>query len=353
MKKMILTFGFLVFGLSVSGQTPRSNAVSEAAKPAIAGALPAFIAAEEITFKGDNVSLAGVLYLPKNKAGQKVPAVVIVPEFYSSRDGLKVGNGQHASYRDLAIHLVGRGFAVLRYDRRCTGKSECNHSATMAIAGDDGLGGVRYLQGRPEINPKKVFALGHGDGSFIAASMAGHPEVAGLIAVNAPGRNASKLLREWAKQRVTDRKMPEAEAQAYLEKLEALILQLGTGGARTEHLNVDLKDELMGPLANSPDYAYSWLLDDPLGLFPNVVGSVLIVHGAKDRRIPTREGNYIRDALETGEHKDFETHLLPDLDYFLKQNKGATSYDADNDLARPLDPALLKLIDEWLAKKLQ
>ncbi len=352
MKKMILTFGFLVLGISIGAQAPKTNHVSEAVKPVTAFPLPAFVTSEEVTFKGDSVALTGTLFLPKNKAGQKVPAVLMIAEFYSSREGTKVNKAQHHSYRDLAIHLVERGFAVLRYDRRCTGTSECNHQATMAVAGDDGVGGVKYLQERPEINPKKIFTLGHGDGSFIAAAIAGHADVAGLIAVNAPGRNASKLLREWAKQRFQDRKTPAAEADKYMAHLEAIIQQLAAGGTRTEEVKVDPQDDLLAPLANSPDYAYSWLLDDPLGLFPSVSGSVLIVHGAKDRRIPTREASYIRDALQTGEHKDFETHLLPDLDYFFKVNKSAASYEADTDVARPLDPALLKLIDEWLAKKL-
>jgi uncharacterized protein len=353
MKKMILTFGFLFLGITVGAQAPKTNHLNEAAKPVAALPLPAFVTSEEVTFKGDNVALTGTLFLPKNKAGQKVPAVLMISDFYSSREGTTVNKAQHTSYRDLAVHLVERGFAVLRYDRRCTGASECNHQATMAVAGDDGVGGVKFLQARPEINPKKIFALGHGDGSFIAASIAGHADVAGLIALNAPGRNASKLLREWAKQRFQDRKTPAAEVEKYMTHLEAVIQLLAAGGARTEDVKVDPQDDLLAPLANSPDYAYSWLLDDPLGLFPGVTGSVLIVHGGKDRRIPTREASYIRDALQTGEHKDFETHLLPDLDYFLKVNKNAATYEIDQDVARPLDPALLKLIDEWLAKKLK
>jgi hypothetical protein len=353
MKKMILTFGFLVLGISVDAQAPKTNHANEATKPVNAAPLPAFIAAEDVTFKGDNVTLTGTLFLPKNRGGQKVPAVLMVSEFYSLRDGVRVTKGQHNSYRELAIHLVERGFAVLRYDRRCTGGSECNHQATMAVVGDDGMGGVRYLQARPEINAQKVFVLGHGDGSFIAASIAGHKDVAGLIAVNAPGRNASKLLREWARQRLQDRKIPAGEAQKYMEQLEAVIQHLGTGGAKPDDIKIDPKDDLLHPLVQSPDYAYSWLLDDPLGLFPHVIGPVLVIHGGKDRRIATREGDYIRDSLEAGDHKDFEAHVLPEMDYFLKQNKGAASYEADNDLARPLDPALLKVVDAWLAKKLK
>ena len=135
--------------------------------------------------------------------------------------------------------------------------------------------------------------------------------------------------------------------------METVIQLLATGGAKPEDFKIDPNDDLLAPLVKSPDYAYSWLLDDPLGLFPIVNGAVLIIHGGKDRRISPREGNYIRDALETGEHKAYETHVLPDLDYFFKVNKGAASYEADSDVARPLDPALLKLMDEWLAKKLK
>jgi hypothetical protein len=349
MKKMILTLWVLTLGLAAGAQAPQPNHGKDASK----AALPSFIAAEEVTFKGDGVTLAGTLFLPKNKSGQRVPAVLMVADFYSLREGVKVNQGQHSTYRDLAIHLVERGYAVLRYDRRCTGASECNLQATMAVASDDGVGGVNYLRARKEIDANKIVVFGHGDGSFIAASIAANKQVAGLIATAAPGRNASKLLREWAKLHVQDRKLPEAEARQYLEHVEEVIQRLAAGGAKPDEIKLAPQDELLAPLVNNPDYAYSWLLDDPLGLFPHVTGAVLVVHGGKDRRVSPREGVFIRDSLEAGSHKKFETHVLPEMDYFLKANTGAASYDADKDFARPLDPALLKLIDEWLAKTLK
>lgn len=351
MKKVILTLGLLVLGCNIFAQAPKPNHGNDTVKSV--NSLPATIASEEVVFKGDNVSLNGTIFLPKNKAGQKVPAVVIVQEFYGSRDGMTVNKVQHNSYRDLAVHLVGKGFAVLRYDRRCSGKSECNNQATMAVAGDDGVGAVKYLQSRPEINPKNIFVIGHGDGSFIGASIAGHTDLAGFVAINAPGRNASKLLREWAKQGLQDRKVPEADAKKYMDNLEAIIQRLASGGSKTDDFKIDPNDELISKLVKYTEYAYSWLLDDPLAIFPTSKSAVLIIHGGKDRRVPTREGNYITDALQTGEHKDFEAHIVPDLDYFLKQNKSAPSYEVDNDVTRPLDPAFLKLLDDWMAKKLK
>ena len=83
------------------------------------------------------------------------------------------------------------------------------------------------------------------------------------------------------------------------------------------------------------------------------LGPVLVIHGAKDRRIPVKDSSYILESMKLYEHKEFATHVLPEMDYFLKANKSAPSLEADNDLSRPLDQALLKLLDEWLAKKVK
>ncbi len=332
-------------------------ALSQAAKavtgkPDATAKLPAFIATEEVKIKGEDSLMAGTLYLPKDKAGQKVPAVLMITEFYSTRDAIPVAKGVHHSYRDLAEYFVSKGIAVLRYDRRCTGESSCSQAGTIALAASDGLLAAEYLRGRKEIDPAKVWVFGHGDGSFVAAGIASHKEIAGLISVAALGRNASKLLRDWAKLKMADQKASEAETKAYLAQLEKLILTLAESGQSDTDLKGQLQDELVAPLVKNPGYAFSWLLDDPLLIFPGVTGPVLIIHGGKDRRVPAKENSYFQDTLESGNHKDFKTMVLPELDYYLKQNKGTPSIDVDNDTSRPLDPALLKVLDEWIANKI-
>lgn len=356
MKKNILTIcltsSLLWSALWSTVGLAQHNAQKDSVRSVAALAVPNFVTAEAVQFKGDNVMLSGVLFLPKNKAGQKVPAILMVPEFYSGRDSIKVSKGMHNTYFDLATHFVQRGFAVLRYDRRCTGDSECA-SATLAVATDDGMGAVNFLRERKEIDTSKIFTFGHGDGSFIATGVAGHKDVVGVISTAPPGRNAVKLLKEWAQMNLQDRKSSAEESVAYLAKLDEAIGRLASGGAKPSDFQVDPKDEFLPPLIKSPEYAYSWLLDDPLALYPIVHGAVLVIHGAKDRRVNPRDGSFINDALKTGDHKDYQTVVLPEMDYYLKANKGAASFEADNDVARPLDPALLKLIDEWLAKRLK
>lgn len=357
MKKIILTCCLIscliISSLSLGAQPLQNSQGKDTVKPRALTSVPDIVLAESVQFKGDGIMLAGTLFLPKNKAGQRVPAILMVADFYSGRDGIKVSKGQHNTYLEMATHFVQRGFAVLRYDRRCTGESECGLSATLAVAAEDGLGGINYLRERKEIDAEKIFVFGHGDGSFVATGIAGNKQVVGAITTVSPGRSANKLLRDWGRLHTQDQKMSEADGAKYMAHLETVITRLGAGGVKAEELNVDPKDELIFPLLKSPDYAYSWLVDDPLAIYPLVQGSVLVLHGGKDRRVGTRDGAFIRDSLRTSEHKDYELAVVPDMDYFLKVNKGAPGLEADNDLSRPLDPAMLKLIDEWLAKKLK
>lgn len=337
----------------VATQPTKPTAVKDAPKVVTGTASGAGMVVEEVKFKGEDVTLAGTLFLPKNKVGQKVPALLMIADFYSTRDGITVNKGVQQTYRELAEHFVTRGFAVLRYDRRCLGASDCPPQLTMSLASVDGLEAVKYLRGRKEIDPAKVWVFGHGDGSFFAASVASNKEVAGLIVTAAPGRAATKLLRDWERQRLLDAKASEAEIAAYMSKLDKVILALSGGGHKPEDIGSEMLDEYLAPLVKHTDYAFSWLVDDPLPLYPAALGPVLVIHGAKDRRIPVKDSSYILESMKLYEHKEFETHVLPEMDYFLKANKSAPSLEADNDLSRPLDQALLKLLDEWLAKKVK
>ncbi len=304
---------------------------------------------EEVKFKGENINLAGVLTFPKSAV--PVPAVLIVPDYFSTRDGILTLKGVHNSFRDLAMHLNANGFAVLRYDRRCTGGSECMANSAMANGVEDAIQAVQYLKTRKEIDLKNIFVIGHGDGGILAASVATNRDVAGCVLIEAPGRNPSKLLRDWSRQAMVDKKLPEAEISKQMERLETVIIKMTEGGHQAADYVNDYSNEYLVELQKLPGYAFSWLLDDPLQVYPGISGATLIVQGMKDRRVKPREGVYVEDSLRLGEHKDFESHQLPNFDYYMKENKGEATLAADYEFARPLDPAFLKLLDGWIAKK--
>ena len=171
--------------------------------------------------------------------------------------------------------------------------------------------------------------------------------------VAAPGRNPSKLLRDWSRQAMVDKKLPEAEITKQMERVESVIIKMTEGGHQAADFADDYSNEYLVLLQKLPGYAFSWLLDDPLQVYPGIHGAALIVQGAKDRRVKTKDAVYVEDSLRVGEHKDFEAHQLPNMDYFLKENKSAATLASDYEFTRSLDPAFIKLLDEWLAKKLK
>ncbi len=356
MKLFLILMISVLLGAAAAGQKSVKSKKSLTTKAAVKNSVAAqkstsSVVPEEVKFKGENINLAGALSLPKSAS--HVPVVLIVPDFFSTRDGIPTLKGVHNSFRDLATHLNANGFAVLRYDRRCTGASECMANSAMANGVEDAYQAVQYLKTRKEIDPKNIFVLGHGDGAILAAGIAAHPDLAGCIVVAAPGRNPSKLLRDWARQAMVDKKLPEAEINQQMDRVENVIIKMTEGGHQEAAFAKDFSNEYLVALQKLPGYAFSWLLDDPLQVYPGINGAALIVQGAKDRRVKTKDAVYIEDSLRVGEHKDFEAHQLPNLDYFMKENKGEATLASDYEFNRSLDPAFLKLLDGWLAKKLK
>ena len=355
--KLFLILIFSVFlGAAATGQKSVKSKKSLTTKAAVKNSGTAQksnspVALEEVKFKGENINLAGVLSFPKSSS--PLPTVLIVPDYFSTRDGIPTLKGVHNSFRDLATHLNANGFAVLRYDRRCTGASECMANSAMANGVEDAYQAVQYLKTRKEIDPKNIFVLGHGDGAILAAGIAAHPDLVGCIVVAAPGRNPSKLLRDWSRQAMLDKKFPEAEIKKQMDRVENVIIRMTEGGHQAADSVNDYSNEYLVELQKLPGYAFSWLLDDPLQVYPGINGAALIVQGAKDRRVKTKDAVYVEDSLKVGEHKDFEAHQLPNFDYFMKENKGEATPASDYEFSRPLDPAFLKLLDGWLAKKLK
>ena len=356
MKLSFILFLSVLLGATVVGQrslkTKKTLPSKAASKNSVATQKnTALSIIEEVKFKGESINLAGVLSFPKSAV--PLPVVLIVPDYFSNRDGIPTLKGTHNSFRDLAAHLNANGFAVLRYDRRCTGASECMANSAMANGVEDATQAVQYLKTRKEIELKNIFVLGHGDGAILAASAATNTDVAGCVMIAAPGRNPSKLLRDWTRQSLAEKKLPEAEIAKQMDRLETVIIKMTEGGHQAADYVNDYSNEYLVELQKLPGYAFSWLLDDPLQVYPGINGATLIIQGGKDRRVKTKDGVYVEDSLRLGEHKDFEAHQLPNLDYFMKENKGEATLAADYEFARPLDPAFLKLLDGWLAKKIK
>jgi pimeloyl-ACP methyl ester carboxylesterase len=141
----------------------------------------------DVAFRSGDATLAGTLTIPD--ADGRVPAVITISgSGPQNRDGEIPGIDGYRPFEEIAGRLVAEGVAVLRYDDRGVGASGGDHAtATSADQARDVEAAVRYLQGRPEIDPLAIGLLGHSEGAMIAPMVAArHPGVAFVIALAPP-----------------------------------------------------------------------------------------------------------------------------------------------------------------------
>ena len=103
-------------------------------------------------------------------------------------------------FRDLAWGLASQGIAVLRYEKRTHAytarlKDELDTFTVKEETIDDALEAVALLCGRPELDAKQVFVLGHSLGGFLAPRIgAADPRIRGLIILAGSARPLEDIL---------------------------------------------------------------------------------------------------------------------------------------------------------------
>ncbi len=149
-----------------------------------------------VTFpSADGTTMAGTLAMPAPSAATATPkaatpaapAVVFVPPApYGSRD--YGGDGPSPMYPDLAQAFAARGYATLRYDSRASGKlGDANATQTWEQSRADAQAAIRFAQSAAGIDPKRVYALGYGDGADIAiAAASGGETIPAAVVALAP-----------------------------------------------------------------------------------------------------------------------------------------------------------------------
>ena len=127
----------------------------------------------EITIGEAPWQLPGTFTLPLSKT--PLPAVVLVHG--SGPNDRDETIGPNKPFRDLAEGLSSRGIAVLRYDKRTAvyGDSIRRQSEKFTVYEEtiaDALHAVSFLRGRSEIDPSRIYVLGHSLGGMMVPRIA-------------------------------------------------------------------------------------------------------------------------------------------------------------------------------------
>src|SRR5207245_1275343 len=109
--------------------------------------------------------------------------------------------GPDKPFLDLANGLAAHGIATLRYDKRTHDYPSSIDPRTYTAVAEyvpDALAAIRLLRARQEIDPSRIFALGHSQGGTFAPLIAQRdPGLAGVILLAASTESVgAALLRQ-------------------------------------------------------------------------------------------------------------------------------------------------------------
>lgn len=178
-----------------------------------AATLPGALHAEEVSFPSTDLTLEGTLLVPAAPAGERLPAVVLghgsgpIDRDETVAGQLGMGFGfEIAVFAELALALADAGYVVLRYDKRsCTRQTGCQNAYPARSSGtvDDYVVDVQaaldWLHTRAEVDPERVFYLGHSQGAQFAPELLdGRDDLRAAVMLAGPHSSVDELLKQQA-----------------------------------------------------------------------------------------------------------------------------------------------------------
>lgn len=182
----------------------------------------------QVTVGSGRWQLPGTLTLP-NGAGP-FPAVVLVQG--SGPHDQDETIGPNKPFKDLAWGLASRGVVVLRYVKRTMkyGKESSADPARLTVMDetvDDARGAAALLAALPEVNPKRVYVLGHSLGGMLAPRIAeGDEHVAGIIIMAGSTRPFGAIIVDQVKYLTSLHGQPTEEEQKQIQAAEEAAKQI-------------------------------------------------------------------------------------------------------------------------------
>ncbi len=381
---MVLLLILVAAGCGSNDQTP-TPAVSATATSATSSTMSPSTSAEntptsvpgsterEVTYSGaGGVKLSGTLLLPAYKAGEKLPAVIIVAgSGPTDRNGNSAiaGYSNINSYKQFAEALAAHGVASLRYDKRAIGKSQpppmpkgsknptaADLQALSDFASwhnfvDDAAATFAYLQQQPEIDPTRTGMLGHSEGGYLVLQAAAEGKgftnpPAVLILASTPGRPYDVVIHEQIANLLKKQGTTPDQTKYYLDQMDRIFTSIKQTGVIPSDVPQGLLALFSPYLGKFYQQAFQ---NNPAKYAAQFPGPVLVIEGALDDQVfPAEDTPLLDAALKTRHPDDHEVFIVPGAGHELKPITSANPTGFNGNV----DPAALDKIGTWTAGKL-
>ncbi len=310
------------------------------------GPVPGADAVEErsVSFTSDGLKIPAILALPRNHKGP-VPIVLLVHG--SGPHDADESIGPNKPFRDIAYGLAADGIATLRYDKRThfapdTFKDhpDLDHEVTF-----DAVAALAYASTLPEVDPKRVFLLGHSLGGTMAPVIAADRlqqapgSVRGLIFLAGGARGIQETLERQLLFQAKRQGADAGQLDAIRKQWEDIF--------QTINNPVTPEDEMVGspPLRLPERYWRSWVSQDAAGELAKLGLPALVLRGTKDIQIGEDDFQALKKANTAAGSESKEIEGLNHLMMPVAGDSTGQEYFQPANVA----PEVVQVIAEWIA----
>jgi uncharacterized protein len=310
---------------------------------------------ETVQFASGDITLAGTLILPEGS--QPHPAVVLF-------------HGSGLQKRDLitARWFAAEGIAALAYDKRGVGESggDFRKVPFMELC-EDGLGAIKYLKSRKEIDAKRIGVWGLSQGGWLGPLAASRSaDVAFVIAVSGPGVSPGEQMIFYYANELREQGMDEGDVRE-ASTVRRNIWSYMSSGLGYEKTKAELDEartkrwysqaklqqddsfgllptpaELSKPVGRSALWFKQEAVYDPVPALRALRVPALFLFGNHDQLIPV-DGSVavIQRVLAEDKHRDFTIWVFPNVDHGMRL--------VTREATGAIDPEYLKTMRDWLS----
>ena len=285
--------------------------------------------------------LPGTLTLPSGKG--PFPAVLLVAG--SGPNDRDETIGPNKPFRDLAQGLAAAGIASLRYDKR-------THTYGAQIAGkpitvdeevtDDAVTALQLLGQQSQIDPHRLFVLGHSLGGLMAPRIAQRQtRLAGVILLAAPVNFGMDTILRQSRYIGRLKGIPAQELDTKLAPIVA---------ARDTLAHADPAHPPTGMLLGAPmNYWLSLRAYDPVTVAKTLHAPMLILQGDSDYQV-TPSDDYAHWKVAFAHDPRVQMHDYPGLSH-LFMPAGTPPGPADYERPGHVDAKVLRDISTWVIEQ--
>ncbi len=311
--------------------------------------IPVYAKQDSIIEKDINISsgeyqLPGTLTLPN--VGNHFPIVILVHG--SGPNDRDESIGPNKIFKDLAYGLSAQGIAVLRYDKRTFVYSEQMKLIQDKLTVEeettiDVKAAIAFAKSVKEIDPKKIFIIGHSLGGMLTPKIAlENPEIAGAIIMAGNARPLPELVIDQTNYLLH---MDEFTADDQ-KNLDVVIKQCEL--AKSKLINANTPTDLL-PLQTPAAYWMNLQKYNQTAVASKIKTPLFILQGKRDYQVTTKEYDLWKIALKKKSNVRFQ--LYDKLNHLFFEDLGDVSSPKEYEEQHNVAAYVIDDITEFILSK--